>query len=48
MRETTLTEFASRQSTVRWPLDEYRSWVRSKHGCGTEEAVLLDLDFTIV
>jgi hypothetical protein len=29
MRETMLTEFASRETTVRRYLDEYRSWICS-------------------
>jgi ATPase family associated with various cellular activities (AAA) len=48
MRKTMLTEFASRQTTVRRFLEEYRSWIFSKLGCGIEEAVLLELDFPIV
>jgi len=43
-----LTEFASRQTTVRRFLDEYRSWISSKLGCRMEEAVLLELDFPLV
>lgn len=43
-----LTEFASRQTTVRRFLEEYRPWLCSKLGCGMEEAVLLELDFPIV
>jgi hypothetical protein len=48
MRETMLTEFASRQTTVRRFLDEYRSWICSKLGCRIEDTVLLELDFPIV
>lgn len=43
-----LTEYASRQTTVRQFLEEYRSWICSKLGCGVEEAVLLELDFPMV
>jgi hypothetical protein len=46
MRETTLTEFASRQSAIRHFLDEYRSWVRSKLGCRMVEADHLELGFS--
>ena len=48
MRDTMLTEFASRQTTVRRFLEEYRSWMCSKLGCRIEEAVLLELDFPMV
>jgi len=48
MRDTMLTEFASRQATVRRFLDEYRSWMCWKLGCRIEEAVLLELDFPMV
>jgi hypothetical protein len=48
MKETMLTEFASRQTIVRRFLDEYRSWICSKLGCRMEEAVLLELDFPMV
>jgi hypothetical protein len=48
MRETTRTEFASRQDTVRRFLHEFRPWICSKLGCGMEETVLLELDFPMV
>jgi hypothetical protein len=48
MRETMLTEYASRQTTVRQFLEEYRSWICSKLGCEVEEVVLLELDFPMV
>ena len=48
MRETMLTGFASRETTVHRYLDKYRSWICSKLGCRMEEAVLLELDFPIV
>jgi hypothetical protein len=48
MRETMLTEFASRQATVRRFLNEYQSWISTKLGCRMEEAVLLELDFPMV
>src|SRR5271169_1115684 len=48
MRDTMLTEFASRQTTVRRFLEEYRSWICSKLGCRIEEAILLELDFPMV
>src|SRR5271154_4045728 len=48
MRDTMLTEFASRQTTVRRFLEEYRSWICSKLGGRIEEAVLLELDFPMV
>src|SRR5271156_4426748 len=48
MRETMLTEFASRQTTVRQFLEEYRSWICAKLGCGIEETVLLELDFPVL
>src|SRR5271155_437498 len=48
MRDTMLTELASRQTTVRRFLEEYRSWICSKLGCRIEEAVLLELDFPMV
>ena len=41
------TEFASRQTTVRRFLDEFRPWICSKLGCGMEETVLLELDFPV-
>jgi len=48
MRDTMLTELASRQTTVRRFLEEYRSWICSKLGCRIEEAILLELDFPMV
>ena len=48
MRETNITEFASRGTTIRRFLDEYRSWISSTLGCGMEDAILLELDFPIV
>jgi hypothetical protein len=48
MRETMLTEFASRVTTIRRYLAEYRSWISSKLGCRIEDTVLLELDFPIV
>jgi len=48
MRDTMLTELASRQTMVRRFLEEYRSWICSKLGCRIEEAVLLELDFPMV
>ena len=33
MRDTMLTELASRQTTVRRYLEEYHSWICSKLGC---------------
>ncbi len=48
MRETMLTEFASRQTMVRRFLDEHRTWICSKLGCKMEEAVLFELDFPMV
>ena len=47
MRETMHTEFASRQTTVRRYLDEFRPWICSKLGCGMEETVLLELNFRV-
>ncbi len=41
------TEFASRQTTVRRFLDEFRPWICSKLGCGMEETVLLELNFRV-
>jgi hypothetical protein len=40
MRETMLTEFASRETTVRRFLHDYRSWIGSKLRCRMEEAPL--------
>jgi len=48
MRETMLTEFASRETTIRRYLAEYRSWISSTLGCRMEDTVLLELDFRIV
>jgi hypothetical protein len=43
-----LTEFASRETTIRRYLAEYRSWISSTLGCRIENTVLLELDFPIV
>ena len=48
MRETMLTEFASRESTVRSFLGEYHSWIAAKLECGIAEAVLFELNFPMV
>ena len=48
MRETNLTEFATRQTRIRRFLDDYRSWICSTLGCPIEGTVLLELDFPIV
>lgn len=48
MRDTTLTEFASRENIVRRFWAEYCSWIGSMLGCGIEQTVLLELDFPIV
>ena len=48
MRETMLTEFASREITVRRFLHEYRAWIISTLECRIDEAVLLELDFPII
>jgi hypothetical protein len=48
MRDSMLTEFASRQTTVRRFLEEYRLWICSKLGCPIEEVILLDLDFPMM
>jgi hypothetical protein len=48
MRETMLTEFASREITVRRFLDEYHTWISSKLGCWMDEAALFELDFPMV
>src|SRR5271154_2496569 len=43
-----LTEFASRQSTVRSFFEEYRSWIAAKLECGIAEAVLFELNFPMI
>ena len=43
-----LTEFASSETTVRRYLDEHRLWIGSKLGCRIEQAVLFELDFSMV
>jgi hypothetical protein len=48
MRDTILTEIASRQTAVRRFMDEYRSWICSKLGCQIDEAMLLEFDFPMV
>src|SRR5271170_1357795 len=48
LRDTTLTEFASSETTVRRFLEEHRFWIGSKLGCRMEQAVLFELDFSMV
>src|SRR5271163_2121110 len=48
MRETMITEFASREIMVRRFLGEHRTWIGSKLGCRMDEAFLLELDFPMV
>src|SRR5271155_3628762 len=48
MRETMITEFASREIMVRRFLEEHRTWIGSKLGCRMDEAFLLELDFPMV
>ena len=43
-----LTEFASSETTVRRFLQEHRAWIGSKLGCPIEEAILFELDFSMV
>src|SRR5271163_2445983 len=48
MRETMITESASRETMVRRFLEEHRIWIGSKLGCRIDEAFLLELDFPVV
>lgn len=48
MRESHLTEYASPQAIVRQFLEEYREWITAKLGCRMEEAILLELDFSLI
>lgn len=48
MRETMLTEYASRETSIRRYLDGHRSWISSTLGCRIEDTVLLELAFPIV
>src|SRR5271156_376211 len=48
MRETMLTEFPPRQSTVRTFFNEYHAWIAAKLECGIAEAVLFELNFPMV
>ena len=43
-----LTEFASSETTVRRFLEEHRAWIGSKLGCRMEQAILFELDFSMV
>ena len=43
-----LTEFASSETTVRRFLEEHRAWIGSKLGCQMEQAVLFELDYSMV
>jgi len=43
-----LTEFASSEMTVRRSLEEHRAWIGSKLGCRMDQAILFELDFSMV